>query len=402
MMRRLLSSAAVVGTRSVVRATPASAASVQPSAWCAGAVTTVSAPPVSGVGLLLVSVELMRINARASLPQRSQGPQWAACVCPCLLMDAKLVASPCHLVLATAALSPTLPGACTGCQHMHSASQRTTVVGMSGLCLWVRLVTRSWLTQTPPPRRTRRCWCAVYTRACAYGRGSTLRSTVSTTTTQTSSTLTLTTRTTSACARFWPSTPPTTSRVASCRCWTLPSARYERWHRFFITIRHARVCVVCVCWSTSAPLKAELRAARECVRGGAHVGLDGCCVLRAQVGNFLPLAAMNKVAEICEVPPMRVYEVAAFYTMFNREKVGKYFIQLCGTTPCMVCGSEEVKKTIMDRLHIGDGGTFAPAPAPPLDYTPSHTTESVWCVRYPASCQGTPVPTSTAVTLFPA
>ena len=75
-----------------------------------------------------------------------------------------------------------------------------------------------------------------------------------------------------------------------------------------------------------------------------------------QVGNFLPLAAMNKVAEICEVPPMRVYEVAAFYTMFNREKVGKYFIQLCGTTPCMVCGSEQVKQTIMDYLHIGDGG----------------------------------------------
>lgn len=78
-----------------------------------------------------------------------------------------------------------------------------------------------------------------------------------------------------------------------------------------------------------------------------------------QVGNFLPLAAMNKVAEICEVPPMRVYEVAAFYTMFNREKVGKYFIQLCGTTPCMVCGSEEIKQTISDYLGIGDGETTA-------------------------------------------
>lgn len=76
-----------------------------------------------------------------------------------------------------------------------------------------------------------------------------------------------------------------------------------------------------------------------------------------QVGNFLPLAAMNKVAEICEVPPMRVYEVAAFYTMFNREKVGKYFIQLCGTTPCMVCGSEEIKNTITDYLGIHDGQT---------------------------------------------
>jgi len=78
--------------------------------------------------------------------------------------------------------------------------------------------------------------------------------------------------------------------------------------------------------------------------------------LHLQVGNFVPLAAMNKVAEICEVPPMRVYEVAAFYTMFNREKVGKYFIQLCGTTPCMVCGSEDIKQAIVEYLGINEGG----------------------------------------------
>jgi NADH dehydrogenase (ubiquinone) flavoprotein 2 len=71
-----------------------------------------------------------------------------------------------------------------------------------------------------------------------------------------------------------------------------------------------------------------------------------------QCGGWLPLAAMNKVASVMEVPPMRVYEVATFYTMFNRTKVGKYFIQLCGTTPCMICGSEEIKKTIENHLGI--------------------------------------------------
>ena len=49
-------------------------------------------------------------------------------------------------------------------------------------------------------------------------------------------------------------------------------------------------------------------------------------------------------------------QVATFYTMFNRERVGKYFIQLCGTTPCMVCGSEEIKRTIEKTLGISDGG----------------------------------------------
>jgi len=74
-----------------------------------------------------------------------------------------------------------------------------------------------------------------------------------------------------------------------------------------------------------------------------------------QHGGWIPLAAMDKVAKICGVPDVKVYEVATFYTMFNRTKVGKYFIQLCGTTPCMICGSEEIKKVIEDHLHIKEG-----------------------------------------------
>ena len=66
---------------------------------------------------------------------------------------------------------------------------------------------------------------------------------------------------------------------------------------------------------------------------------------------------MDKVAKIVGVAPMRVYEVATFYTMFNREKVGKYFMQLCGTTPCMICGSEDIKNTIEKHLGIKDGET---------------------------------------------
>lgn len=65
---------------------------------------------------------------------------------------------------------------------------------------------------------------------------------------------------------------------------------------------------------------------------------------------------MEKVAKIVGQHEMKVYEVATFYTMFNREKRGKHFIQLCGTTPCMVCGSEEIKKTIMEDLGIKNGG----------------------------------------------
>jgi NADH dehydrogenase (ubiquinone) flavoprotein 2 len=76
-----------------------------------------------------------------------------------------------------------------------------------------------------------------------------------------------------------------------------------------------------------------------------------------QHGGWLPLAAMDKVAQICEVAPVRVYEVASFYTMFNRTPVGKYFLQVCGTTPCMICGSEEIMRTIEGRLGIHNGQT---------------------------------------------
>lgn len=51
---------------------------------------------------------------------------------------------------------------------------------------------------------------------------------------------------------------------------------------------------------------------------------------------------MRKVARITEVNEMDIYEVASFYTMFNREKVGKFHLQICGTTPCQLRGSEAI------------------------------------------------------------
>lgn len=75
-----------------------------------------------------------------------------------------------------------------------------------------------------------------------------------------------------------------------------------------------------------------------------------------QIG-WVPLSAMNKIAKICEVPPMRVYEVATFYTMYNRRPVGKYLLQVCGTTPCMLCGAEDILKVVSDYLGIEKGET---------------------------------------------
>uniref|UniRef100_A0A0M3HXB1 NADH dehydrogenase [ubiquinone] flavoprotein 2, mitochondrial n=1 Tax=Ascaris lumbricoides TaxID=6252 RepID=A0A0M3HXB1_ASCLU len=73
--------------------------------------------------------------------------------------------------------------------------------------------------------------------------------------------------------------------------------------------------------------------------------------------GWLPISAMHEVARILEVPRMRVYEVATFYTMFNRQPVGKYLVQVCATTPCMLRGAESLTEAAEKKLGIKVGET---------------------------------------------
>jgi NADH-quinone oxidoreductase subunit E len=62
-----------------------------------------------------------------------------------------------------------------------------------------------------------------------------------------------------------------------------------------------------------------------------------------QTGSaWIPRAAMDRVAVLLEMPPIRVYEVASFYLMFNTKPVGKFHVQVCTTTPCWLRGSDDV------------------------------------------------------------
>lgn len=78
-----------------------------------------------------------------------------------------------------------------------------------------------------------------------------------------------------------------------------------------------------------------------------------------QSGNWLPRAAMDTVAQMLEMAPIRVYEVATFYSMFNLRPVGKHFFQICTTTPCWLRGSEEVVEACRRKLGIDIGETTA-------------------------------------------
>ena len=69
-----------------------------------------------------------------------------------------------------------------------------------------------------------------------------------------------------------------------------------------------------------------------------------------QADGWLPEPAIRHVADMLGMPYIRALEVATFYTMFNLEPVGRYLVQLCGTTPCMLRGAEEIKKVCRRRI----------------------------------------------------
>jgi len=82
-------------------------------------------------------------------------------------------------------------------------------------------------------------------------------------------------------------------------------------------------------------------------------------IAQRQHDNWIPMKAIEEIAKRLEMPKMRVLEVASFYTMYNLKPVGKWFFQVCGTTPCMLRGSDDVIRCIKDKLDISSGETSA-------------------------------------------
>ena len=73
-------------------------------------------------------------------------------------------------------------------------------------------------------------------------------------------------------------------------------------------------------------------------------------IAQKQNNNWIPLAAMKYIAKLLDMPYIKVYEVATFYSMYNLSPVGKYFVQVCTTTPCWLRGSENVVKACKEII----------------------------------------------------
>lgn len=87
-----------------------------------------------------------------------------------------------------------------------------------------------------------------------------------------------------------------------------------------------------------------------------QVGEDGADA-SPPYGGWIPRAAMDEIAGILGIPKIKVYEVATFYSMYNLAPVGKYLVQVCGTTPCWLCGSDKIMQACEDQLGVHSGGT---------------------------------------------
>ena len=76
-----------------------------------------------------------------------------------------------------------------------------------------------------------------------------------------------------------------------------------------------------------------------------------------EFGGWLSQDALDYVAEVVGMAPMRVYEVATFYTMYNLKPVGKYHVQVCTNISCWLCASDGIVKALEAKLAIAMGST---------------------------------------------
>ena len=86
-------------------------------------------------------------------------------------------------------------------------------------------------------------------------------------------------------------------------------------------------------------------------------------IAQRQNDNWIPLAAMKYIAKFLDMPYIKVYEVATFYSMYNLSPVGKYFVQICTTTPCMIRGAYKLVEVCKEKISeciflFGDSNKF--------------------------------------------
>lgn len=85
--------------------------------------------------------------------------------------------------------------------------------------------------------------------------------------------------------------------------------------------------------------------------------LQALTLVQADNGGSLNNDLMDAVAEYLEMPPISVYEVATFYSMYELEPVGRHMVSVCNNISCMLCGGDEIIRHIERKYQVRHGGT---------------------------------------------
>ena len=81
-------------------------------------------------------------------------------------------------------------------------------------------------------------------------------------------------------------------------------------------------------------------------------------IAQEELGGYLSVEVMDYVASLLNIQPIKVYEVATFYSQYYLDKVGKYVIEVCHTGPCAICGGEDIAD-YLEKLETGRGPSKA-------------------------------------------
>jgi NADH-quinone oxidoreductase E subunit len=103
-------------------------------------------------------------------------------------------------------------------------------------------------------------------------------------------------------------------------------------------------------WTKTQLVKYPENRKESCVMPYLHKAQE-------QNNGWVSVAVMEYIADLLDMPYIRVHEVASFYSMYNLKPVGKHVIEVCTTTPCWLRGSDDVVKACKDELGIGFGET---------------------------------------------
>jgi len=98
--------------------------------------------------------------------------------------------------------------------------------------------------------------------------------------------------------------------------------------------------------------EAEKHLAKYPAHHKASAAVPLLWICQRKLGGYLTHSAIEYVAQVLELAPVRVHEVAHFYSMFNHEHPGQYFIQVCRTTPCMVRGGDSLTEKLTEKLGV--------------------------------------------------